>query len=108
MIEIDARDISNAGDAESSTRPPPLGCSRGPLRMRPAEHNGMQKYSVLLHSPAQDRQAFETEAQFAAARSERLGFQAFATKLEYKLILLRRVYHIYAHVDVRPYLKEPG
>ena len=60
--------------------------------MRPAEHNGMQKYSVLLHSPAQDLQALETEAQFAAVRFERLGFQAFATNLEYKLILLRGVY----------------
>ena len=60
--------------------------------MRPAEHNGMQKYSVLLHSPAQDVQALETEAQFAAVRLERLGFQAFATNLEYKLILLRGVY----------------
>jgi hypothetical protein len=29
MIEIDARDISNAGDAESSTRPPPPGMFEG-------------------------------------------------------------------------------
>ena len=56
----------------------------------------MQKYSVLLHSPAQDLQALETEAQFAAVRFERLGFQAFATNLEYKLILLRGVYSIFA------------
>ena len=62
--------------------------------MRPAVHNGMQKYSVLLHSPAQDLQALETEAQFAAVRFERLGFQGFATNLEYKLILLRGVYTI--------------
>ena len=92
MIESDAREISNAGDAESSAHPSLLRCPRGPLRMRPAEHNGMQKYSVLLHSPAQDLQALETEAQFAAVRFERLGFQAFATNLEYKLILLRGVY----------------
>ena len=91
MIESDARDISNAGDAESTPHPPPE-TMRGPLRMRLAEHNGMQKYSVLLHSPAQDLQALETEAQFAAVRFERLGFQGFATNLECKLILVRGVY----------------
>ena len=87
MIESDAREISNAGDAESTPDPPSLTRMRGPLRTRPAEHNGMQKYNVLLHSPAQDLQALETEAQFAAVRFERLGFQAFATNLECKLIL---------------------
>ena len=63
----------------------------------------MQKYSVLLHSPAQDLQALETEAQFAAVRFERLGFQAFATNLEYKLILLRGVY-ICIHTGVYIYI----
>ena len=59
----------------------------------------MQKYSALLHSHAQDRQALETEAQFAAVRSERLGFQAFATNLHDKLILLRGVYiYIYIYI----------
>ena len=84
--------------------PPLLGCLRGPPRMRPAEHKCMQKYSVLLHSPAQDRQPLETEGQFAAVRSERLEFQAFATNAGCKLILFREVYlYMYTFEFSNPY-----
>jgi len=64
----------------------------------------MQKYSVSLHSPAQDRQALETEAQFAAVRSERLGFQAFATNLGYKLILFRGGFYVNIYIYIYIYV----